>query len=505
MKKIKIIFAALLAVTIFASMLALSACTPTEESGGDGAKEQKLLSLNDLGLKTQTQQPLRQGKQLIPPQGAAITKIFQKAAQFKVGEKYGLCTFDGEVIIPAVYDLLDAAASPIDQSVSSVLFTVQNRVDGKIKKGVIDVFGTTVVEADKNVDQVYVVSEYGVLLDGVTYEWNFERLQPVLNGSLTLSQYGQGIGVPLAEYFMVPVGADFIFIVDRNNVCKAQLDVSDGVFYASSYFIVKQTQRELPFDAQQYDYFENGSKYAMDTIVYDLKSGSERKVDFPYVLRKASQEYNSFLSKLSFEKGDVINNAVFLDVQEVAKDKTLSKTEVKLFNNTLDLLMEFKHYQAPVKIAENRYIIDSDVIGKILTDENGKQLASMGEAKYYVSDNLIVTYRFNRYGAIDFNGLTAVDFSYDVLEDFYDGAAIGVVDDTVYCVYKDGSHLEIAKSQDVTVIGRGVYYILEGSEHKIKSNKGNDIVVLDSAAKSSFITENGIIIESALGQYYYLS
>lgn len=253
-------------------------------------------------------------------------------------------------------------------------------------------------------------------------------------------------------------------------------------------------------DAKDYTYINNtGVKYLVTYEVYDLKKNSSKSVKFDYYISYIDCfDYFTDKEKEFFNKETLKLN--YVTAYEI-KDKKLVKSsnyQKGLFvDNSLNIKADSGLFNI-AKLADNRFLFISFTgENSYIKDSNDKVIATIGSnysISSYKNGTVVLTNDITqKCGAIDKDGKVVVEFKYDSLSEFYNGKALGNINDGTekgyYTVFADGS-----KSSIITSFGNlyGLDFYTLGSD--VYSPNGTKLFNADIFFMSVDKMENGFLL-----------
>ena len=193
--------------------------------------------------------------------------------------------------------------------------------------------------------------------------------------------------------------ADGAFVRSVNfNKYETAATYDTSVYYLSSDRIVVQYENVRPDDATRYDYFRSGTKFELNTYIYDVKKDKwSEKSNFKYLIRNLGS-----VDAIAFDEMRYDDSVTDLMIACEISKKSLSTVEsVYSVNKNLKVKVKFDElldgYAAHVAAEGGGYVLTKVDGTRYYYSDNGKTVTPLNGSvigKYYVS-NYNSVYKMN--------------------------------------------------------------------------------------------------------------
>ncbi|MBQ3016000.1 MAG: hypothetical protein IJD79_04390 [Clostridia bacterium] len=214
--------------------------------------------------------------------------------------------------------------------------------------------------------------------------------------------------------------------------------------------VLIQYVKELPWDAAEYDLYEDETKYSLTTVIFNIADGTTKEIEFNYIV---GYIVNAAISPETFEDyivSDKIENIAFA---YPIVDKTLDENNEKIINLRNDMFIlgylgnEIANQEGvPELLGNNRFVVSNKAGQSFLINEKGEVIGEVTAADY--DEDLELIEMDGKYYDLDLK----------LVKD---------MNEIEYDYYGSGSDYEIYR--DINVEGEGedektvtTYYILNG-------------------------------------------
>lgn len=241
----------------------------------------------------------------------------------------------------------------------------------------------------------------------------------------TKYEAGNYSGLKDEQYFTLNTydpGKENIKVYDKNDNVISYINLSSypngnflGIFAGKLYY---QTKFELPERTEEYDYYDRGSKYYLDTFSIDVLTGEKEEYDCNYLLSKFQINYkdskdhygysqtkiteiteNKILSNNSKEVfvdenlNIVASSVSELDDFEILNNGNYFNTSSKLlYDKNFNIIKDFSNYNVTI-IPNFEYFLAKNSSEQVLMSLDGKEIATFAlDTQFLVSsarDNII--------------------------------------------------------------------------------------------------------------------
>lgn len=226
-------------------------------------------------------------------------------------------------------------------------------------------------------------------------------------------------------------------------------------------YLIYQISLELPEDATDYTYFDNGRKYELITCRVNLNSGEKNTINIPAVFDEITPLY---------ETDNTINYSI-ATYQNITDKKILSPIYSRVVDKNLRLYDDVSglRISAMVKICENRYF---DYETKILFNESFLPITYLKDVNpsYISAEKVFLTSYDGKYGLVNTDGIVVAENVYSKIytSDAKNGYFIGVEDGDVYRIN--------VKTFQRTNVGSNITKIGENIFRCIDDTYGNNLI-----------------------------
>lgn len=208
--------------------------------------------------------------------------------------------------------------------------------------------------------------------------------------------------------------------------------------------VVIQYVKELPEDAIEYDFYEDGTKYLLTTIIFDIADESTKEMEFDYAIEAVVDASNSDVDGI-FVEGKLTNVARVYPIVDQSVDYN-DDTYLNLDNdlgviNEMDKVITAQS-DLPMLIANNRFRVYNKANQSFLLNEKGEVIGEITGANYNYELGL-----FEKNGKYYDLDLKLVFDSNEIQYNYYTGTSY-------YTVYTD---TKLVDDEYVTT-----YYLLNG-------------------------------------------
>ena len=241
----------------------------------------------------------------------------------------------------------------------------------------------------------------------------------------------------LVAYYSLPAGCE-------------TLDYFGGLSILGDGNVLLQYVKELPWDAAEYDLYEDETKYSLTTVIFNIADGTAKEVEFNYIVRYI---VNAAISPETFEDyivSDKIENIAFA---YPVVDKTIDYNDEKIINLRDDMFIlgylgnEIANQDGmPELLGNNRFVVSNKAGQSFLINEKGEVIGEVTAADY--DEDLELIEMDGKYYDLD---LKLVKDMNEIEYDYYSGGSD-------YEIYRD-INVEGEGEDEKTVT---TYYILNG-------------------------------------------
>ena len=150
--------------------------------------------------------------------------------------------------------------------------------------------------------------------------------------------------------------------------------------------VLIQYEKELPWDAAEYDLYEKEVKYDFYTVIFNVADGTVKEIEFNYEVSDVVNSTNApaFFSEY-FVEGSVENVAVVYPIV----DKAVDYDDIKYINVDSNLFLigflgeEIANQNGmPSPIADNRFIVSNEAGQKFLINEKAEVIGEVTAASF---------------------------------------------------------------------------------------------------------------------------
>lgn len=148
----------------------------------------------------------------------------------------------------------------------------------------------------------------------------------------TLAGFIDGEAFGLPDY-QLNLGGDLWMVADENNKIIASFRLPNAIYSADEVIavggqLIAQKAYALPEEAENYAYYENGVKYALESYSLDILKGTYKEIDLPYLITNYSTLLKDKDGKYSLAA---------IDIREINGHKTLMDTDSVIIDKDGDI------------------------------------------------------------------------------------------------------------------------------------------------------------------------
>lgn len=283
-----------------------------------------------------------------------------------------------------------------------------------------------------------------------------------------------------------------------------------NIIFQTTYSVGEYSAALEPY---MYDYISGGKCYKLDTYLLDIRSGSYKTVELPYILRTTSDEGGASLPY----GAQNIGIGQKIDGKKLVKTGGSAYTSFLLYNNGTTKGFPNVDGSAEITvIGENRFITQSD-FGVKLYDENAKLIGAIGSyvdfnEKFIVTGSAILNHNLEIVYSLTDNNAAYLDLTADsVLVIAYDKEAKA---STTYLITTDAEPKSINGYSDILVTDN--FFVLteekDGGKKIIICKTNGDVIgeyaINENSAMQSCREYDGYTIlkpENIEGKPFYIT
>lgn len=242
--------------------------------------------------------------------------------------------------------------------------------------------------------------------EGYIYSFD-DKICEIKDGEVTFIKDSELVGISTQmlhdiqvgtknNYYSFSAGQLFVFNIKYDLVAYYAIPAgcsSEGFGVLSNGNVVIQYMRELPFDASEYDIFEDGTKYNLTTIIFNISDSSTKEIEFNWFIEDVYNFATESDMEDVFAEGSIDNVIFMYPIVDKAVD-----TNNEVFANC-NSEMEVLNYlggeiqnQAGIvyPIAKNRFVAYNKGRQSFLLNENKEVIGEITGLYFDDEFNLFV-------------------------------------------------------------------------------------------------------------------
>ena len=234
-------------------------------------------------------------------------------------------------------------------------------------------------------------------------------------------------------YYLVRAENDYCTVFAGNSA-KSSFYIDGKMIGIFNKKILTQQCYELPEDASDFSFSEQGVKYALETYYFDIETGKKEKANFNVCFSEEAKPLLNTNGRVEFFE---------ISYSEITEQKVLGNKLSKIVDSGLVIRDDVTgcsifDYQM-ISFEDNYYFYNKG--NKVLFDPQLKPITALKEIEHVEiveKANLVVGQYHGKYGALTPDGTVAIPFEYDDAYSQYadDDAMLFIKDGNAYR-YKD--------------------------------------------------------------------
>ena len=314
-------------------------------------------------------------------------------------------------------------------------------------------------------------------------------------GFVDLTAYG------LANYSIAYSVSGYATVYNGSQVVSTfNIEKEANIIGILDTYLIYQISLELPEDATDYTYFDNGRKYELITRRVNLNSGEKNTINIPAVFDEITPLHET-------------DNSIIYSIatyQNITEKKILSPVYSRVVDKNLRLYDDVSGLRISrmVKICKNRYF---DYETNILFNESFLPITYMKDVNptYISAEKVFLTSYQGKYGLVNTDGIVVAENVYSTIytSDAKNGYFIGVEDGDVYRInVKTSQRTNIGSN--INKIGENIFTCIDTYGDNLIFSSEQDITSYhtNSSYHTSYFYKNEYLIEDTrytLATYEY--
>ena len=370
------------------------------------------------------------------------------------------------------------------------IFWAEKEISGETKCGILDAKGKEIIDVKHALDDVDVSDDAKIVRElNKYYKVEKDKTLPIADADKLNCALGSLSNVKLYGDYIYEFDGGSIIAYNLNGefIKKFNSEPDSDYFILNVGNILKMKDFQVPSDSTDYTYFNGADKYKVVYEVYNLKNNSSKTVNFKYYIQsvKAGESWADSQKEYYSENFFKTNVVSAYEIKDKRLITSLDYAKYLAVNSSLQIEVD-KELCDIYMLEENRYLHASLTGGNsYIKEKGGKIVATLGSnLSIYPSKTasglIVVQNGSGKYGAIDFDGKTVVEFEYTSLTGFFGGGALGFKDGNYYqvIVALDKNDVKETKIENCTAEGVAFYKIT--TDNKYYSSNGTEMFTANS-------------------------